>query len=169
MPRTTGRTLLHIRVSTLIATLAANLTLFGTFAPSAQAAQGTKEIYGYSCCGGGFGTVNYHPGETIKLDWKRTAVRASSAPAKTVYLSASASGPFSTVAAAEKAFSGSHRVLGHTIFASSKIHVSDQQAVSPVSLLHVPASATKGFYLLIFKVVKGKSSSSGGVIFTVKP
>src|SRR5665213_2863190 len=118
MPRTTGWTLLHLRDTTLIAILIANLALIGIFAPSAQAASSTKEIYGYSCCGGGFGTVNYHPGETIKIDWIRTSLRSSAAPAKTVNLSLSASCPFPTLAAAKKAFSGSHPALGHTIFAA---------------------------------------------------
>jgi hypothetical protein len=169
MPRTTGWTLLHLRVATLIAILVANLTLISIFAPSAQAAQSTKEIYGYSCCGGGFGTINYHPGETIKIDWVRTSLRSSAAPAKTVFLSASASGPFPTIAAAKKAFSGSHPALGHTIFAATTLHVSDEKADSPVSLLHVPPSATTGFYELTIKIVKGKNSSGGGAIFTVKP
>src|SRR5665213_1003679 len=112
MPRTTGWTLLQLRDTTLIAILIANLALIGIFAPSAQAASSTKEIYSYSCCGGGFGTVNYHPGEIIKFDWIRTALRSSGAPAKMVVLSVSASGPFPTIAAVKKAFSRSHPVLG---------------------------------------------------------
>jgi hypothetical protein len=159
----------HLRVTTLIAILVANLALIGTFAPSAQSAQGTKEIYGYSCCSGGFGTVNYHPGETIKLDWIRSSLRSSAAPAKTVVLSASASGPFPTVAAAKKAFSGSHPTLGRTNFPATTLHVSDEKAERPVSLLHVPPSARTGFYELTIKIVKGKNSSGGGAIFAVKP
>jgi hypothetical protein len=145
----------HLRYTTLIAILVANLTLIGIVALPAQSALGANEIYGYSCCGGGFGTVNYHPGEIIKLDWKTTPVRSSGAPAKTVVLSASASGPFPTIAAAKKAI--------------SDFHVSDQKAERPVSLLHVPPSATKGFYELTIKIVKGKNSAGGGLIFTVKP
>jgi hypothetical protein len=168
MPRTIGSKLGHFRVSTLIAILVANLALFGIVALPAQSAQ-ANEIYGYSCCSGGFGTVNYHPGETIKLDWITTPVRSSGAPAKTVVLSATASGPFPTIAAAKKAISNSHPAAGRTNFAATTLHVSDEKAASPVSLLHVPPSATKGFYELTIKIVKGKNSAGGGLIFTVKP
>jgi hypothetical protein len=169
MPSTAGSALRHLRVTTLIAIFVANLALIGIVAPSAASASGTKEIYGYSCCTGGFGSVNYHPGESVKLDWKRTALRSSVAPAKTLVLSANASGPFPTAAAAGKAFTGSHSNSGRTNFAASPLHVSDEETVSPVSLLHIPANAEKGFYLLTTVVVKGKNSSRGGVIFSVLP
>jgi len=167
MPRTTGCTLRHLRFTTLITMLVTTFALVGVFAPSA--AGGTSEIYGYSCCGGGFGTVNYHPGETIKVDWIRTSLRSSGAPAKTIDLSVSASGPFPTVAAAKKAFSSSPLVVGRTNFAAPTLHVSDEKAEFPVSLLHVPPSAKKGFYELTIKIVKGKNSTGGGAIFTVRP
>ena len=169
MTRTLGRRLHHLRDSTLIAILVTNLALFGIVALPAQSAQGANEIYGFSCCGGGFGTVNYHPGQTIKLDWITTPVRSSGAPAKFVTLSASAAGPFATIAAAKKAIAKAHPAPGRTIFAATTLHVSDEKSASPVSLLHVPPSATKGFYELTFKIVKGKNSASGGLIFTVKP
>jgi hypothetical protein len=146
----------------------ANLALIGIVAPSAQSAPKLKKIYGYSCCTG-FGTINYHPGESIKLDWKSTALRSSDAAAKTLTLSASASGPFLTIAAANKAFTGSHSNSGRTNFAASPIHVSDEKAESPVMLLHVPANTGKGFYLLTTIVVKGTNSSRGGMIFNVVP
>jgi len=66
MPKPVSSTSYHIRITTLIAVLAANLALFGFFTPSDASAAGLKEIYGYSCCAGGFGTVNYHPGEISK-------------------------------------------------------------------------------------------------------
>jgi hypothetical protein len=166
VPKAAGSTLHLLRVTTLIAFLVGNLSLIGIVTPSVASAQ---EIYGYSCCGGGFGTVNYHPGEIIKIDWIRTALRTSGAPAKTVSLSVSASGPFPTIAAAKKAFSRSHPVLGRTVFSAPTLQVSDEKIESPVSLLHVPPSAGKGFYELTTKFVKGKNSSEGGAIFTVKP
>ena len=169
MPKPAGSTMHHFRVTTLIAFLVANLALIGIFAPSVASAQGTKEIYSYSCCGGGFGTVNYHPGEIIKIDWIRTALRSSGAPAKMVVLSVSASGPFPTIAAVKKAFSRSHPVLGRTVFSATTLQVSDEKIESPVSLLHVPPSAGRGFYELTIKIVKGKNSSGGGAIFSVRP
>jgi len=169
MSKTTGCTLRHHRASAPIAILVVTYALVGVFAPSAASAVGTNENYGYSCCGGGFGTVNYHPGETIKVDWIRTSLRSSGAPAKTVNLSVSASGPFPTIAAAKKAFSSSHPAVGRTNFAAPTLHVSDKKGEFPVSLLHVPLSAEKGFYELTIKIVKGKNSSGGGAIFTVRP
>ncbi|HEY5092183.1 MAG TPA: hypothetical protein VII60_02875 [Acidimicrobiales bacterium] len=166
MPKRTGSALHHLRVTTLIAFLVANLALIGIFAPSVASA---TEIYGYSCCGGGFGTVNYHPSEAIKIDWIQTALRSSGAPVKMVDLSAKASGPFPTIAAAKKAITGSHPVVGRTVFSATTLQVSDEKKESPVSLLHVPPSAGKGFYALTFKIVKGKNTGSGGLIFTVKP
>jgi hypothetical protein len=166
MPKRVSSTPHHLRFTTMIAFLVANLALVGIIAPSVASAQ---EIYGYSCCGGGFGTVNYHPGEIIKIDWIGSAVRSSGAPAKMVALSASASGPFPTIAAAKKAFSVSHPVLGRTVFSANTLQVSDEKIESPVSLLHVPPSARKGFYALTIKIVKGKHSSGGGLVFTVKP
>lgn len=169
MTRTFGRTLQHLRDSTMIAILVSNLVLVGVVALPAQSAQGANEIYSFSCCGGGFGTVNYHPGETIKVDWITTPVRSSGAPSKTVTLSASAAGPFPTIAAAKKAIGNAHPAPGRTIFAATTLHVSDEKSASPVALLHVPPGAAKGFYDLNFKIVKGKNSASGGLIFTVKP
>ncbi len=151
----------------MIATCVANLGFIVFVAPSAQSAQGMKEIYAYSCCTGGFGTVNYHAGDSIKLHWKSTALRPSNAAAKTLTLSASASGPFLTVAAASKAFTGLHSDAGRTKFAASSVRVSDEKAESPVMQLHVPANAGKGFYLLTTLVVKGSNSARGGLIFNV--
>jgi hypothetical protein len=166
MAKRDGFTLRQLRVATLIAFLVANLSLVGLFAPSATAAQ---EVYGFSCCGGGFGTVNYHPGETIKVDWIQTALRLTGAPAKKIALSASASGPFVTIAAAKKALTGTHPVVGRTVFSATTLHVSDEKKASPVALLHVPPNAGRGFYALAFKIVKGKATGSGGLIFTVLP
>jgi hypothetical protein len=166
VPTPAGSTLHHLRVATLIGFLVANLALVGIFAPSVASA---AEIYGFSCCGGGFGTVNYHPGETITIDWTQIAVRTSGAAPKTVDLSAKASGPFPTIAAAKEAITGSHPVLGRTVFSTTTLQVSDEKKGSPVSQLHVPASAGKGFYALVIKIVKGKNSSGGGLVFTVKP
>jgi hypothetical protein len=169
MPRKTRWPSRNARFASLIAILVSNFALIGIVLLPAQSAQGANEIYGYSCCGGGFGTVNYHPGETVKLVWITTPERSSGAPAKTVVLSASASGPFSTLAAAKKAISESRPASGRTNFAATTLHVSDEKAVSPVAQLHVPPRAAKGFYELTFKIVKGKNSAHGGLIFTVKP
>ena len=169
MSRTLGRTLDHLRDSTLIVILISSLALFGVVALPAHVAQGANEIYSFSCCGGGFGTVNYHPGEVIKVDWITTPARSSGAPAKMVTLSASAAGPFASVAAAKKAIGNAHPAPGRTIFAATTLHVSDEKSASPVALLHVPPSAAQGFYEFTFKVVKGKNSASGGFIFSVRP
>jgi len=169
MPRTTRPTVRCFRVIALSAILVANLALIGIFTPSEASASGLKEIYGFSCCSGGFGTVNYHPGETLHVDWISTALRSSAAPAVTVVLSANASGPFPTLAAAKKALPNSHQVLGRTKFSAPSLRVSDEKAEKPVSLLHVPPSAGTGFYELTLKVVKGKNSKHFGLIFTIEP
>ena len=168
MSTTSGSSLRHLRIATLITILLSNLALIGIVAPSPASAAKLNTIYGYSCCTG-FGTINYHPGESIKLSWKSTALRSSDAAPKTLTLSASASGPFPTVAAASKAFSGNHSNSGRMNFSASTTHVSDEKAASPVSLLHVPANAGKGFYLLTTIVVKGPNTSRGGLIFHVVP
>jgi len=165
---TTNRSpLRHLRATTVITFLVASLSIIA-IAPSAQSATKLKTIYGYSCCTG-FGTVNYHPGESIKLVWKSSALRSSDAAAKTLTLTASASGPFATIAAANKAFTQSHSNAGRTRFAASPTHVSDEKAESPIMLLHIPANAAKGFYLLTTIVVKGSNTSRGGLIFNVIP
>jgi hypothetical protein len=169
MPKLAGSKSRHLRVATVIAVLVANLTLIGIFAPSDASAGGLKEIYGYGCCGGGFGTVNYHAGETLKVEWIRTALRKSDASPATIDLSVTVSGPFSSIAAVKKAFAGSHPVLGRINFSASTLHVSDESKASPVSVLHVPSNAAPGFYELTTKRVKGKDSSGGGLIFTIKP
>jgi hypothetical protein len=126
-----------------------------------------KEIYGYSCCSGGFGTVNYHPGQTVKVDWIRTGLRKSDAASTTIVLSAKASGPFPTIAAAQAASTGASK-LGRTIFLATTLHVSDEKIESPVSLLHVPAGARPGFYELKIKIIKEPNSKGGALIFSVK-
>ncbi|MGD0054122.1 MAG: hypothetical protein ABSC34_01610 [Acidimicrobiales bacterium] len=153
---------------TLSAVLVANLALIGIFTPSVGSASGLKEIYGFSCCSGGFGTVNYHPGETLHVDWISTALRSSAAAAVTVVLSANASGPFPSIAAAKKALASSQKDVGRTIFSAPSLHVSDQKPEKPVSLLHVPPSAGTGFYELTLEVVKGENSKHFGLIFTIK-
>jgi hypothetical protein len=169
MPKLAGCTWRRFRITTLIGFLVANLALMGIFAPSDASAGGLKEIYGYSCCAGGFGTVNYHPGEILKVDWIRTALRKSDASPTTIDLSMTASGPFPTIAAAKKAYTGSHVVLGRTVFSATTLHVSDEKTANPVSVLHVPPSAGTGFYDLATKRVKGKNSSGGELIFSVEP
>jgi hypothetical protein len=169
MPKMTGPTSHHRWVETLIALLVANLTLIGVVAPSVASASGLKEIYGYSCCAGGFGTVNYHPGETLNVEWISTALRKSDASPVTIDLSVSASGPFSTIAALKKAFAGSHPALGRTNFSATTLHVSDEKKGSPVSVLHVPANAGKGYYEITVKRVKGSNSSGGGLIISILP
>jgi hypothetical protein len=159
----------RFRVTTLIAVLVANLVLIGIVGPSGASAGGLKEIYGYSCCGGGFGTVNYHPGETLKVEWIRNALRKSDASPTTIDLSVMASGPFPTIAAVKKDFTGSHPVLGRTVFSAITLHVSDEKKVSPVSLLHVPVNAGTGYYEVTTKRVKGKDSSGGGLIIGIEP
>jgi predicted RNA binding protein YcfA (HicA-like mRNA interferase family) len=139
----------------MIAFLVANLALIGIFVPSVASAGGLNEIYGYSCCGGGFDTVNYHPGETLKVDWIRTALRKSVASSTTIDLSVTSSGPFTTIVAAEKAYKGSHPVLGRTKFSATTLQVSDEKIESPVSLLQVPASAGTGFYELTSRKLRG--------------
>ena len=156
----------RLRMTSLIAILAANVALVAIAAPAAQSATKLKEIYGYSCCTG-FGTVNYHAGESVKLDWKSIALRSSGAAAKTLTLSASASGPFLTVAAANKAFTTGHSNSGRTNFAATSTHVSDEKAESPVLVLRIPPHAGKGFYLLTTIVIKGTNTSRGGLIFNV--
>jgi hypothetical protein len=168
MPRTTGSAAHHLRVATLIAIVIANLALLGTMAQFVASAQGTKEVYTFSCCTGGFGTVNYHLSETVRLDWKTTPKRSTVGPARTVVLSASASGPFPTVGAADKAFKSAHP-SGRTNFAAASLDASDEKGTGPVSLLHIPASAGARFSLLTTKVVKGRASSLGGSIFSVRP
>jgi hypothetical protein len=87
----------------------------------------------------------------------------------TVVLSAIASGPFPSLAAAKKALPNSHQGLGRTIFSAPSLHVSDQKAEKPVSLLHVAHSAGTGFYELTLRVVKEKNSKHFVLIFTILP
>jgi len=169
MPKLTGSTLRHFRVPTMVAVLVANLALLGIFSPSDASAGGLKEIYGYSCCGDGFGTVSYHSGEILKVDWIRSALRKSDASPTTIDLSLVASGPFPTIAALKKNFTRSHPVLGRTVFSATTLHVSDEKIASPVSVLHVPANAGAGYYELTIKKVKGSASSGGGLIFSITP
>jgi hypothetical protein len=169
MPRLTGSTSHPRWVATLIAFLVASLVLIGFVAPSVASAGGLKEIYGYSCCAGGFGTVNYHPGETVDVEWISTALRKSDASPVTLDLSVSASGPFSTIAAVKKAFARSHPELGRTNFSATTLHVSDEKKGSPDSVLHVPANAGKGYYEITTKRVKGQNSSGGSLIVSILP
>ncbi len=166
MPTRAATTLPHLRITTVIALLVANVALVGLFTPTPVSA---AEIYHFSCCGSSFGTVNYHRGETITLEWVKTPERSSGAPGKTVVLSATASGPFATVAALKASFARAHPQLGKTNFAANTLHVSDETTKTLVATLHVPTNAGVGFYELTEKIVKGSASATGGLIFTVRP
>lgn len=166
MPTSSGHVVYRFRGATSIAFLVACLALVGVVTPSVASAQGTKEIYGFACCGGGFGTVNYHPGESVKVDWVKKGLRTGSL-SKTVVLSATASGPFATIAAVKTAITKGHS--GKTVFKATTLHVSDQITTTPVSLLHIPPNAAKGFYEFTFKIVKGSATGGGSLIFTVLP
>jgi len=156
----------RFRDTTLIAFLVACLALVSVVTPSVASAQGTKEIYGFSCCGGGFGTVNYHPGESVKVQWVKKGLRTG-ALARTVDLSAMASGPFATLAAAKSAITGHHS--GTKVFKAKTLVVSDQITSTPVSQLTIPTNAAKGFYVLTFKIVKESATGGGSLIFYVVP
>ncbi len=166
MTRTPRRSPRRLRRTPVIAVIVANLALVGWLAPSIASAQGTKEIYGFSCCAGGFGTVNYHPGESVKIEWVKKGIRTG-ALSRTVDLSATASGPFLTIAAAKTAITKGK--TGKTVFKATTLHISDQITTTPVSLLKIPSSAAKGFYKLTFKIVKESATGGGSLIFTVLP
>ena len=166
MPTRVASTFQHLRVTTVIAFLVANLALVGLFTPTTLSA---AEIYQFSCCGSTFGTVNYHRGETITLEWVKTPERSSGGPGKTVVLSASASGPFATVATLKASFARAHPLLGKTNFSANTLHVSDETTKTLVATLHIPTNAGVGFYELTEKIVKGSASGKGSLIFTVKP
>jgi hypothetical protein len=165
MPRKSAGALRRISIATMSAILFANLALLGTVAAPASAA---TEVYGYSCCAGGFGTTAYHPGQVIKVDWIRTAGHSSHATSKTVVLSLNASGPFPSIANLKKAMTKTPPSYGPTSFAAAPIHLSDQKAAHPISILRIPATAKAGFYELTIMVVKGHSTSSSVGIFTIK-
>ena len=168
MPRKTAGAVRRTWIATVSAILAANLALLCTVASPAGSASASKEIYAYSCCNGGFGSNAYHPGQVIKVGWIRTASHSSHAPSKTIVLTASASGPFSSITILKKAMTKSPPSYGRTSFAAAPIHLSDQKAASPVSILRVPATAKAGFYELTIIVVKGHSTSRSIGIFTIK-
>ena len=168
MPRKTTGAVRRTWIATVSAILVANLALLGAVASPAGSASVSKEIYGYSCCGGGFGSTAYHPGEVIKVDWIRTASHSSHAPSKAVVLTASASGPFPSITVLKKAMTKSPPSYGPTSFAATPIHLSDQKASSPVSILRVPTTAKAGFYELTIMVVRGHSTSRSIGIFTIK-
>lgn len=153
----------------VVGILVTNLGLVGSGAPSAESASSPKEVYGYSCCGGGFGSSAYRPGQAISIDWIRTASGAKRLRSKTVELSASATGPFPSVSVLKQTLTKSPPGSGPLSFSASPIHVSDQSTASPVSILHVPAAAKPGYYALTITVVKGNFTSHSIGIFTIRP
>jgi len=165
--RMTSTTTSHLRLATTIMVLAAGLLGGLSTASAAQSSKGAKEIYGYSCCGGGFGTVSYHRGQVIHVEWIRTKVKLGYAPAKTIVLKLSASGPFPSIGALKKAFAGTHPRLGRTNFAAAPIRISNQKAVLPVSLLHVPSTAGAGFYAFTVEVVRATGTQRFVGAFTI--
>jgi hypothetical protein len=157
----------RLQIVSAIGMLCVNLVVVGVSAGASQSSKGLKEIYGYSCCGGSFGKAPYHPGEVVKVDWIRTAVKSSNKPAKTVSLSVKASGPYPSISALKKAFTKPHPAYGKVNFAAATLRISDEKAASPVSMLRVPNNAGAGFYEISITVVKGKSSVTSGGIITI--
>jgi hypothetical protein len=154
------------RAVAALAVVVATLALAG---PGASASKGPTELFGYSCCGGGFGTINYHPGEVVDVDWIRVPKHLMVTIAKTITLNVKASGPYASIALLKRSFAKSHPTYGKTNFAAAAIHVSDLKPASPVSVLRIPATAGTGFYEVTIHVQKGQASSGGGLIISVRP
>jgi hypothetical protein len=72
------------------------------------------QVYGYSCCGGGFGTTPYRPRPVIKVEWIRDSIKESAGPATTIVLEMTATGPLPTVRALKEASTTSHPSCGRT-------------------------------------------------------
>ena len=122
----------------------------------------------YSCCSSGDLSAVRHPGETVELHWLTTPLEPSANyPVSTVRLSASMSGPFSSVSALKSS------ALKTPAFPASVtapvVVTTDQVGEAPVSVLVIPTSARAGYYNLTTTIDQDGGQLSAGAIIQVAP
>lgn len=125
----------------------------------------THAQYSYTCCGASVMDTIYHPGSVITVHWVRSVATPTQAPASTIELSVSLSGPYRTVNLLKSDSVGAHPRLGLTNAHARRISVLDTDVASPISVLRIPADAGSGYYNLTMTTgTKGLTESGAGVI-----
>jgi len=135
----------------------------------AQTSKSTRVTFSYDCCTELLVNAVHHPGDALALKWIQTTNPPNNYAATTITLSASVSGPFSSVASLKSAFARSHPKYGVINSKAIVIRLSDQKSAHPVSMIQIPADASKGFYELTTTVKEGSTAISGGAVIRVAP
>ena len=121
-------------------------------ATSAPAAIDGQSVGGsYTCCSIADVTQPAHPGSTFRVHW----IKPDPPITYPVNLTAELVGPYTTVDAA-KAEGAAHH------YRATLVAVEPPYTTAPVSIIHVPASATPGYYNLVTGGNYDEASGSGG-------
>lgn len=132
--------------------------------------EGAHPKYSYTCCSAKVMNTIYHPGSVITVHWIRSVVTPSQAPAATIKLSLSLSGPYRTVNLLKTDSIGAHPRLGRTNSSARRIAVLDTVIDSPISILRIPADAGSGYYNLTTTTgTKNLTVSGSGIIRVEAP
>jgi hypothetical protein len=132
--------------------------------------EGAHPRYSYTCCGAKVMNTIYHPGSVITVHWIRSTVTPTQAPASSIGLSLSLSGPYRTVNLLKTDSVGAHPRLGRTNARAKRIVVLDTAADNLVSILRIPADAGTGYYNLTTTTgTKDLTVSGSGIIRVEAP
>jgi hypothetical protein len=129
---------------------------------------GTRPTYSYTCCNASVMNTIYHPGSVISAHWTRSIVPSSQAPASSIELSLSLSGPYRTVNLLKTDSARAHPLLGQTNERAVRIVVLDTAADSPVSILRIPQDAGTGYYNLTTTTASKNLTVGGSGIIRVE-
>jgi hypothetical protein len=135
----------------------------------AETSKSSRTTFSYSCCTAYQVNTVYHPGGALKLQWIPKRDASNNYTATTITLSASISGPFRSVTSLKTDFSRSHPKLGVVNSKALTIRLSNRESAHPVSLIHIPANASKGFYELTTSIKDGPVTSGGGSVIRISP
>jgi hypothetical protein len=113
----------------------------------------------------------HHPGDVLTLKWipETNTPTLSKQPAFTIVLSANISGPFVSVISLKKAFARAHPKRGRVNSKAITVRLSNRKSANPVSLIRIPANASKGYYELTTSVAGDGVTTSGGSVIRVAP
>jgi hypothetical protein len=138
----------------LIAVLVGAVIVLDKFVTSHRAGSPpatSTPAYNYSCCTGWGTNTNVTPGETLHLDWYKSAVTPGDEHTATLTLTAFLSKHFASDAAIKSATkSGSFSIKsGPFSAAAGEIQLSNRAGTLPISSIRIPGNAKKGYYAIV--------------------
>jgi hypothetical protein len=164
---------IRLKKSVLIGIFALTTLVLSPTTSGAQTPNSYHATFTYECCSASALLVNtiYHPGDVLTLKWipETNTPTLSKQPTFTIVLSANISGPFASVVSLKKAFTRAHPKRGRVNSKAITVRLSNRKSANPVSIIRIPANASKGYYELSTSMAGGSVAVSGGSVIRIAP